>query len=363
MTKTWIEAAINGRWGKHRQPGSPTTVEEWIEQGVACAEAGAAIVHVHAFDAEADEEDDDADVYARIIHGIQDRVDAILYPTTPSVGIGVDETLSAEERFANHDELGRRGLLEWSVVDPGSINSTTYEAVARDEPGDAYLNPEVHVKNGLEVARRHGASPSYAIYEPGFARLGAALADRYDGIGQPIYRFMFSEEFTFNYSPDPYALESLHRLLADEAGDVPWMISGLRVDVTPLIPDAVARGGHVRVGLEDAPLGTDRSNVEWVEHAKREIEAAGGTIATAADVRAELSGYQVPIVRRGRLVRGLPSLGRRRRPSRRSGEFDPEAGPKPSNWGITESWTAQSVRPRSAIGPSLITIHREPTGG
>ncbi|WP_251330913.1 3-keto-5-aminohexanoate cleavage protein [Haloplanus pelagicus] len=289
MSNTWIEAAINGRWGKERQPGSPTTVEECIEQGVACAEAGAAIVHVHAFDPAADEEDDDADVYARIIEGIQDRVDAVVYPTTPSTGIGVDPTVSAEERFANHDELGRRGLLEWSVVDPGSINSTTYEAVARDEPGDLYLNPEEHIRKGLEVAGRHGASPSYAVYEPGFIRLGAALADRFDGIGQPVYRFMFTEDFTFNYPPEPYALTSLRRLLADEAGDAPWMISGLGVDITPLVSEAVEHGGHVRVGLEDAPLGTEKTNVEWVTHAKREIEAAGGTVATPDDVRSELS--------------------------------------------------------------------------
>lgn len=290
MEHTWIEAAINGRWGKQRQPGSPTTVEECIEAGVACAEAGAAIVHVHSFDPEADEEDDDADVYARIIEGIRERADAIVYPTTPSQGIGVSETMSPEERFANHDELGRRGLLEWSVVDPGSINSTTYETVDRDEVGDVYLNPETHIREGLEVASRYGASPAYAVYEPGFIRLGAALAERYPEIGTPIYRFMFTEDFTFNYPPEPYALESLHRLLRDEAGDVPWSISGLRVDVTPLIPEAVERGGHVRVGLEDAPLGTDRSNVEWVEHAKREIEAAGGTVATPAEVRAELGG-------------------------------------------------------------------------
>lgn len=289
MAPTWIEAAINGRWGKARQPGSPTTVEECIEQGVACVEAGAAIVHVHTFDPETDAEDDDADRYAAIIEGIRDRVDAVVYPTLPSAGIGVEASIGPAERFANQDDLGDRDLLEWSVVDPGSINSTTYEAVARDETGDVYLNPESHVREGLSVAERHGAHPSYAIYEPGFVRLGAALADRYPDLPTPIYRFMFSDAFTFNYPPEPYALESLRRLLDDEAGDVPWMVSGLRVDVTPLIEAAVEYGGHVRVGLEDAPLGTPRSNVEWVEHARTAVEAAGGTVATAEDVRDALS--------------------------------------------------------------------------
>jgi uncharacterized protein (DUF849 family) len=287
MSDTWIEVALNGRWGEGDQPGSPTTVDECIEQGVACAEAGASLIHVHAYDN--GEEVDDAEVYAEIIEGIRDRADAIVYPTKPSPGIDLAGTMEPAAQFATHDELGRRGLLECSVVDPGSINSTTYEAIERDEPGDLYLNPEANVREGLAVAARHGSTPSYAIYEPGFIRLGAALADRVPDCPTPIYRFMFSERFTFNYPPEPYALESLHRLLTQEAGDAPWMLSGLGVDVTPLIPRAVELGGHVRVGLEDAPLGSDRTNVEWVEHARREIEAAGGTVASVADVRAALS--------------------------------------------------------------------------
>jgi uncharacterized protein (DUF849 family) len=292
MTGTWIEAAINGPWGSDRQPGSPITVEECIEQGVACAEAGAAIVHVHAFDPETDEQRDDPDTYARIIEGIQERADAVVYPTIPPLGLVEESTMTAQERFAHQAELGRRGLLEWAVVDPGSTNVTSYEAVERDEPGSVYENPESHVREGLEIAARHGTSPSYAIYEPGFVRLGAALADRYPGIGPPVYRFMFTEEYTFGYPPEPYALESYTTLLESEAPDAPWMVAGLGVDITPLIVEAVERGGHVRVGLEDAPLGSNRTNVEWVEHARVEIEAAGGTVATTAEVRAALAGRE-----------------------------------------------------------------------
>jgi uncharacterized protein (DUF849 family) len=285
---TWIEAAMNGPWGSERQPGSPTTVEACVEAGIACAEAGAAILHVHAFDSETDRQNDDPDVYARIIEGIREETDAIVYPTVPPLGLVGEGSMSAEERYAHHEALGERGLLEWSVVDPGSINFTTYDAVAAGEVGDVYRNPETHIREGLEVAERYGSSPSYAIYEPGFVRLGAALAERYPGIGTPIYRFMFTDDYTFNYPPEPYALDSLRRLLADEAGDAPWMISGLGVDVTPLIPEAVEHGGHVRVGLEDAPLGTGLSNVEWVDRARDRIEAAGGEVATPETVREEL---------------------------------------------------------------------------
>lgn len=288
VNPTWIEAAVNGPWGASRQPGSPTTVQECIEAGIACAEAGAAIIHVHAFDPAADEQRDDPEIYSRIIKGITDSVDAIVYPTIPPLGLVGEGTMSASERYAHIEELGDSGLLDWTVIDPGSVHFTTYEAVRRDHLGSVYENPEAHIRTGLEVAGRYGSTPSFAIYEPGFVRLGTALAERYPAIGTPVYRFMFTDDYTFNYPPEPYALESLLRLLADEAGDVPWMVSGLGVDITRLIPAAVDRGGHVRVGLEDAPLGTDRDNVEWVTRARREIKAAGGTIASADDVRSEL---------------------------------------------------------------------------
>lgn len=288
MSRTWLEVALNGPWGREGQPNAPITVEECIEAGIACVEAGAAIVHVHAYDPATGEQDNDAGRYARIVEGIQAEVDAIVYPTLPTAGAPGTPDQTGEERFAHQDELGERGLLEWGAVDPGSVNLSRYGAVARDEPGFCYRNPEEHVRAGLSVAERHDSTPAYAIYEPGFVRLGAALADRYD-TAPPVYRFMFSESYTFGYPPERYALESYLELLADEAGDVPWMVSGLGVDVTPLVPVAVDRGGHVRVGLEDAPLGSDRTNVEWVEHAREEIEAAGGTLATAADVREELA--------------------------------------------------------------------------
>ncbi len=289
MTPTWIEVALNGPWGRTEQPGVPLTVDECIEEGIACVKAGAAIVHVHAFDPATDEQTDDPAVYAEIIEGITDEVDAIVYPTIPLAGESATGVMPGEDRFAHQAELAAQNRLEWAVVDPRSVNFSTYTGIAQDDPGFVYQNPEEHVRTGLKIASRHGTHPSYAIYEAGFIRAGAALADRFPGIGQPIYRFMFSDEFTFSYPPEEYALDSYLQLLDAEAPDAPWMVAGLDVDITPLIEPAVERGGHVRVGLEDAPHGSNKTNLEWVTHARREIEAAGGTPATAADVRQALT--------------------------------------------------------------------------
>jgi uncharacterized protein (DUF849 family) len=66
------------------------------------------------------------------------------------------------------------------------------------------------------------------------------------------------------------------------------MIAGLGADIRPLIGEAVARGGHVRVGLEDARLGTTISNLVMVEQAVRMVRDHGAEPASAAELRQAL---------------------------------------------------------------------------
>jgi 3-keto-5-aminohexanoate cleavage enzyme len=69
------------------------------------------------------------------------------------------------------------------------------------------------------------------------------------------------------------------------------MVAGLAVNILPLAGMAARRGGNVRVGLEDAPLGSARTNLEWVRAARQAIEGAGSSLASAKEVRRALSGY------------------------------------------------------------------------
>ena len=70
----------------------------------------------------------------------------------------------------------------------------------------------------------------------------------------------------------------------------PVYVRGLGVDLRPLIGEAVARGGHVRVGLEDAPFGCTSTNVALVEEAVRLARAAATEPAMVKDVREGLAG-------------------------------------------------------------------------
>lgn len=283
--KTWLEVALNGPWGPDRQPRAPIAQDDIVNEGIACAEAGAAIIHVHAYDEATGRQTDDWQAIARIIAGIRNRVDVIVYPTIPFQAAG---TLDAATRFIHLDELGKRGLIEWAAIDPGSCNITHWDEIQQDRHGFVYLNPEDHIRHGLTLARRHQFHPAYAIYEPGFLRLGAALHWR-ESTPTPVYRFMFTSDYSFGFPPEDFALTAYLHLLDRLAPGAHWMVGGLGVDVLDMIPRTIVEGGHVRVGLEDAPFGTDRSNVELASAAAERITNMGASLATAEEVRATLA--------------------------------------------------------------------------
>jgi 3-keto-5-aminohexanoate cleavage enzyme len=125
MRKVWIEAALNGPWSRALQPGIPDTIEAIIAEGIACAKAGAAIVHTHAYDG-GGPQTFDWQVYARIIEGIRAKVDVPIYPSFPTsmIGGGDAGVPAPDVRFSHIDALASRGLIEFAAVDPGSVNFT-----------------------------------------------------------------------------------------------------------------------------------------------------------------------------------------------------------------------------------------------
>ncbi|WP_226583119.1 BKACE family enzyme [Acuticoccus sediminis] len=282
----WLEAALNGPWGRHRQPGIPVTISEIVAEGIACAEAGAAVIHLHAYDASTGLQKDDWEIYAAIFEGIRAKVDVIVYPSIPLAGDkGVAIEGGAAGRFAAVSRLADEGLIEWSVVDPGTANLARYRDIEGGRGGFVYRNDFADIDEGLSLADTKRFHPSYAIYEPGFLRLGAAAARQRPGMPAPLYRFMFSDEFTFGFPPKGYALEAYLALLAEEAPGSRWMVAGLGVDIDPLAELAMERGGGLRVGLEDAPFGTGRSNLDYVEAMVRRIVSSGRRPASAATIR------------------------------------------------------------------------------
>jgi uncharacterized protein (DUF849 family) len=273
----WLEAAINGAAGRRFQPRIPIAESEIIEEAVACAAEGAAIIHLHAYDADG-APTENADIYARLIEGVRRRCDAIVYPTLALAG-------TLDQRYAPIRTLMARGLLEMGVVDPGSVNITHRMQAAMGQNGFVYPNPDDHIREGLRLAAEGGWRAAFAVYEPGFARLGAALAAAVPGLRTPVYRVMFSDHLLFGMAPSARAVDFYAAHLHETAPGAPRMVSGLDADISNVIDLALDREFHVRVGLEDAPFGTERSNAELVREAATRIASAGKKLASSAEVR------------------------------------------------------------------------------
>ena len=47
--RVWLEVALNGGWTRKRQPLIPVSRDELTEEAIRCVNAGAAVIHLHAY--------------------------------------------------------------------------------------------------------------------------------------------------------------------------------------------------------------------------------------------------------------------------------------------------------------------------
>ena len=221
------------------------------------------------------------DLHRRIIEGIRARCDAIVYSSTAMRLLG-QPSLGAE-RFSVDEALVKEGLLEWLVLDPGSMVMAHESDLAS---GYVYLNEVGEIIKGYRLAKDHGLSLAVAIYEFGFARLARRMASSVVKDRDPaIYRLMYSQGFSYGLPPSAASLRLTHEALG-LLGINRWMLAGLDFDVFALARDALELGCDLRTGLEDAPRGCGRTNLELVKQAVAACRAAGCDLATPADIRA-----------------------------------------------------------------------------
>ena len=159
-----------------------------------------------------------------------------------------------------------------------------YDDLREDQAGFVYLNPEEHICVMRWTWRaRYRFHPAYAIYEPGFLRLGATLHWRCS-CPAPIYRFMFSSDYTFSFPPDDYGLTAYLNLMDQVAPGAQWMVAGLGVDVLPLIPRVVAGGRACARGSGGRALGcAKRTNLQWWRQPRRRSTTAAASWPRRAD--------------------------------------------------------------------------------
>ena len=290
LRPVFIEAALNGPWSQRRQPLMPVTTDALIAEGIDCARAGASVIHIHVYDPDTGQQFENFDAYKEVIEGIREYEDVIVYPTLPLSGFGkTDQTFSAEDRFKTVKKLAKAGLLEWSVIDPGTTQITELDPTNSEQVQFLYINSEAEIRYGLELASRYNFVPSFAIYEPGFLRLGAALFRNTKGCPRPIYRFMFSDKFSFGFPAEEIYLSAYIDLLKQTNPEAVWMIAGLQVNLRGIVSTCLEAGGHIRTGLEDSYFYSETGNLDLVRQTTKIVLNENYEIGTAAQLRQQLA--------------------------------------------------------------------------
>jgi uncharacterized protein (DUF849 family) len=290
LRPVFIEAALNGPWSQRRQPLMPVTTDALIAEGIDCARAGASVIHIHVYDPDTGQQFENFDAYKEVIEGIREYEDVIVYPTLPLSGFGkTDQTFSAEARFKTVEKLANAGLMEWSVIDPGTTQITELDPTNSEQVQFLYINSEAEIRYGLELASRYDFVPSFAIYEPGFLRLGAMLFKNAKGCPRPIYRFMFSDKLSFGFPAEEIYLLAYIDLLKQTNPEAVWMIAGLQVNLRGIICTCLEGGGHIRTGLEDSYFYSEVGNLNLVRQTAKLILNENYEIGTAAQLRQQLA--------------------------------------------------------------------------
>ncbi|HET9821237.1 MAG TPA: 3-keto-5-aminohexanoate cleavage protein [Burkholderiaceae bacterium] len=221
-----ITAALTGaEVTRAQQPALPITPEEVAQAAWECAQAGAAIVHVHARRADGSSTQEAA-AYRAIIEAVRARCDVIVQVST-----GGAVGMTAAERLA---PVTLRP--EMATLSMGSVNFGD----------DVFLNTPGDMEDFLHAMRAHGVVPEFEIFDAGM------LATLARWVRKGLVAAPAHVDFVLGVpGAMPGTPEALMYLRSQLPAGFSWTVAGIGAAQLPLTTLAVVLGGHVRVGFED----------------------------------------------------------------------------------------------------------------
>jgi 3-keto-5-aminohexanoate cleavage enzyme len=280
-----VEVALNGP--------RPLTVQELIRSSVTCVEAGASIVHFHI------EPTSTRSPLAGAIANVdaarrlyKELPDILWYPPLLSVPFK-----SVDQRVTEVRLLAELGLVELMPMEPGSVTlgGPALGRTSNRGSGVVYNSPS-DIEWLLSFCDIHRLGPQLSIFEPGFLRFALEYHRARPLPTGTMAKLLFGgADSAFGLPPNDRSLAVYLDLLAGTA--LPWMVSTFGGDVMQDVgPLAIARGGHVRVGLESNPA-SPLTNVALVTQVVAEASRYGRPVADCKQAREILGlvGSQEPI--------------------------------------------------------------------
>jgi uncharacterized protein (DUF849 family) len=294
-----ITCAITGSIHTPSQsPHLPLTPQQIIEESVAAAEAGAAVLHLHARDPRDGKPTADPAVFMEFLPEIRRRTNAIVNITTGGgPGMTLEERLAAPELASP----------EMTSLNMGTMNFGGFTALSR-------LPSLQHdwERHFLEISRRHTFQNTFEDIEKVMLRLGKGHGVRFEfecyDVGHLFnLAYMLDRKL---YEP-PLFLQFVLGILGGIGAELDQLLHMLRTSERlfgkgfewsvlaagrhqmAMCTHNALLGGNVRVGLEDSlyigPGQLARSNAEQVRKICRILRELSLNIATPEEVRTRLA--------------------------------------------------------------------------
>ena len=292
--KVIISCAITG--GIHTPTMSeflPLTPDQIAQHSIAAAEAGAAIIHLHARDPKDGRPTPDPEVFMQFLPRIKQNCNAVVNITTGG-GLG----MTREQRLA----AAMRAKPEMASLNMGSMNFGLFpvadkikdwkyeweEPYLRGTTDFIFRNTFADIEYILTTLGNHGTKFECECYDIGHLYNVAHFLDR--GLLKPpvFVQSIFGILGGIGADPDNllFARRTADRLFG---GDYVWSVLAAGRHQMPFTTQAAMLGGNVRVGLEDSLyIGKGKlatSNAEQVAKIRRICEELSLEIATADEAR------------------------------------------------------------------------------
>ena len=275
-------------------PHIPVTPDEISDQSVAAAEAGAAIIHLHARDPETGKPSGDPAIFNQFLPRIKQQCDAVLNITT-----GGGQGMSVDERIAAAVDA----KPEMASLNMGSLNFGLFPMLDRYDEFKHQWERE-HLENSVDFIFRNtfgdierilnvlgegcGTKFEFECYDVGHLYNLAHFLDR--GLVKPPLFVQTIFGILGGIGPDQENIMHMRRIANKLFGDdYQWSILAAGRHQMPFGTFAATMGANVRVGLEDSLyLGKGElapDNASQVVKIRRILEDLSMEIATSAEAR------------------------------------------------------------------------------
>lgn len=283
MERIILTCALTGaQQGKEANPNLPEQPDEIIAQGLEAWRAGAAIIHIHARDANG-KATSDVGIFRRIVEGLREQgCDAILNLTTGGAIAG----LPLEERIRVVSEL-RPDIASFSVG--GGSLLGRYDQRADQWVGDRFVPlfpSHAEMERVARIFQENDVRPELEVYHSGMLNNIQALLER-GVLAEPLWINIVMA------IPGECTQATVKNLLFFVEGLPPnchWLVSAIGArNHFRMLGAIAAMGGHVRVGLEDNVYISKGelagSNGQIVEKAIRILRDLGADPASPEEAR------------------------------------------------------------------------------